>query len=156
MFPLVAVTRMLVVPLWWVAPAGLLPPQPDSIATPRVTKTHMQTAPAISRRPLDIRKANRADSMSPTKPAAPFHEDMPAELVVVFGPIVRFVLNAPDAGRLPCEGLKLHVMPSGSPTQAKLTCPANAETEETVNLTGVDCAPSGTSTLLAERETAMS
>ena len=141
--PLVAVIKILVVPVWWVVPPelALLPPQPESIAKLSATTVHIQTAPRITLRPLDIRKANRAESINPNSPTELFREAMLAELTAAFWLIVKLTFTVPDAGRVACDGLKLHATASGSPTQAKLTCPENDEKDVTVSATGADGSP---------------
>jgi hypothetical protein len=70
--------------------------------------------------------------------------------------IVKLVVAVPEAGSDACAGLKLHVMPSGSPTQTKLTCPENELRDVTVSETAVDADPFGTVTLWAESASSMS
>lgn len=77
-------------------------------------------------------------------------------MAVVVWLIVKLVVAVPEAGSDACAGLKVHVMPRGSPTQAKLTCPENEVRDVTVNETAVDADPFGTVTLGAESASSMS
>ena len=92
---------------------------------------NIDVTPVNDRLPLDTRNACSIESTSNRMPQVPFESLIPAVAAAVWL-IVTLVVAVPEAGSDTCAGLKLHVMPSGSPTQAKLTCPVNAETEETV------------------------
>jgi hypothetical protein len=70
--------------------------------------------------------------------------------------MVKLELAVPEAGSDVWDGLKLHVIPNGRPTQAKVTCPENVDNEVTVTETAEDGVPYRTATFPVERLNSMS
>lgn len=71
--PLVAVTRMFVVPVWCVAVGPLLVlPQHDNMVAVKANRANIHAASATDRLPLDTRNAKSAESVNRTSPLVPF------------------------------------------------------------------------------------
>src|SRR5277367_1717130 len=71
--PLVAVTRMFVVPVWCVVdPLPPLPPQPESIVAVKANTANIHTTPATVRLPLDTCNASSIESTNNRMPQVPF------------------------------------------------------------------------------------